>query len=97
MATSPLSHRKPTPMLQLLAARIDRSQRILINGRLDGYPAYFYLEPAAVAAALQQPATSADANLALLQAHWPQLAPRLTQLVQRHGNDFTVTAAMLGA
>ncbi|TDR82624.1 hypothetical protein [Paludibacterium purpuratum] len=82
-------------MMQLLAARIDRSRRILVNARLDGYPAYFYIDPAAVPAWLQQSAVSADEALALLQAHWERLAPALEKQVRRHGNDFVVTTDSL--
>ncbi|BEV73613.1 MULTISPECIES: hypothetical protein [unclassified Paludibacterium] len=82
-------------MMPLLGARVDRSLRILVNTRLDGYPAYFHVEPQALFAWLQQPDGTPEAALALLQESWPTLSLRLEKLVQRHGNDFVVTAAML--
>ncbi|NDV12257.1 hypothetical protein [Crenobacter caeni] len=82
-------------MLVLLAARIDRSRLLLVNGRLDGYPAFFHIDPQALALRLGQSALADPA--AALAAHWAELGPALTRLVRRHGNDFTVDAAMLGA
>lgn len=82
-------------MMPLLGACVDRSQRILVNTRLDGYPAYFHVEPQALFAWQQQPTGSPETALALLQEHWQVLNLRLEKLVQRHGNDFVVIAAML--
>lgn len=82
-------------MIQLLAARVDRQQRILVNARLDNYPAFFYIIPAAVNSSLQQPASTALESLDLLQGNWLQLAPKLEQLVRKHGNDFIITEELL--
>jgi hypothetical protein len=82
-------------MMQLLAARLDRQQRILVNARLDQYPAYFYVMPQAVNTCLGQAGASAQNGLELLQECWPQLAGRLEQLVRKHGNDFVISEAML--
>jgi hypothetical protein len=84
-------------MIQLLAARVDRQERILVNARLDSYPAFFYIIPAAVNLCLQCPASSHLASLALLENHWQQLAPILERLVRSHGNDFVATEEMLVA
>ncbi|MGL6071642.1 hypothetical protein [Craterilacuibacter sp.] len=81
-------------MLTLLACRVDRSQMLLVNSRLDGYPAYFHIEPAALADFLR--VDSIPDLPACLTENWPALAPTLTRLVRRFGNDFTVTSALLG-
>ncbi|MCP9758539.1 hypothetical protein EGI20_04315 [Aquitalea sp. S1-19] len=80
-------------MLTLLACRIDRSQMLLVNTRLDGYPAYFHIEPVALADYLG--VDSIPDLPACLSENWPTLAPLLARLVRRYGNDFTVTSAML--
>ncbi|EEG08481.1 hypothetical protein [Pseudogulbenkiania ferrooxidans] len=82
-------------MLMLLAARIDRNNQILINARLDGYPAHFHVEPEAVDAWLQLPPLGTENSLTLLQGNWSRFAAPLERLVRRHGNDFVVTAEML--
>jgi len=82
-------------MMQLLAARLDRTGYILVNTRLDQYPAFFYIDPEAVDAGLGTPWSNAAEALAKLQTQWQQLAPELAKLVRRHGNDFVVTPEML--
>lgn len=81
-------------MLILLASRIDRSRMLLVNARLDGYPAFFHIAPEALADYLAlAPGTDFSAALA---SNWPRLAPTLEKLVRRFGNDFIVTAELLG-
>jgi hypothetical protein len=82
-------------MMTLLAARLDRTGNILVNTRLDHYPAFFYIEPDAVDSCLQLPTVNAMQSLALLESHWKQLEPALEALVRRHGQDFIVTPEML--
>lgn len=82
-------------MMQLLAARVDRQQRILVNARLDQYPAFFYIVPGAVNIGLGLIASTPLDSLSLLENHWAQLAPQLERLVRRHGNDFVVDETML--
>lgn len=82
-------------MLTLLAARLDRTGNILVNGRLDGYPAYFHVQPQAIYEALGLPADSDQGALQLLQQQWPRFDPALERLVRRFGNDFLATATLL--
>lgn len=82
-------------MLMLLAARIDRNDHILINARLDGYPAHFHVAPEAIDAWLSLPSLGVANSLALLQSNWNRFAAPLERLVRRHGNDFVVTTEML--
>jgi hypothetical protein len=81
--------------MTLLAARIDRSGQILVNTRLDGYPAFFHIEPRAVDAWLGLPALGDANSLSLLEANWDRFESELARLVRRNGNDFLVTQAML--
>jgi hypothetical protein len=83
-------------MMQMLAARLDRQQRILVNARLDNYPAFFYVMPQAVSSCLRQTDASSQDALLLLQEQWPLLEEKLEKLVRKHGNDFVVSASMLG-
>lgn len=82
-------------MMTFIAARIDRHEIILINARLDGYPANFRLEPAAVDAVFGVQSASADAALELVEAQWPRIAPVLEKLVRRYGNDFLASAELV--
>jgi hypothetical protein len=82
-------------MMELLAARLDRSGRILVNTRLDHYPAFFHIIPEAIDAALQLTPQNPVHSLALLEQHWRQLEPTLQRLVRRHGQDFEIDARML--
>lgn len=82
-------------MLMLLAARLDRNNHILINARLDGYPAHFHVDPEAVDAWLKLPPLGAANSLSLLEGNWNRFAAPLERLVRRHGNDFLATAEML--
>ncbi|KZE35169.1 hypothetical protein [Crenobacter luteus] len=82
-------------MMSFIAARIDRHEIILVNARLDGYPANFRLEPAAVDAFFASSTGNADAALALVEAQWPRIAPALEKLVRRYGNDFLATVALV--
>lgn len=82
-------------MLMLLAARIDRNNHILVNARLDGYPAHFHIAPEAIDVWLALPPLGAANSLTLLEGNWGRFAAPLERLVRRHGNDFVVTAEML--
>lgn len=82
-------------MLIFLAARIERNGLVLINARLDGYPAYFRITPEAIAEALAGVQIGEQQPLEILEANWSRLAPDLERLVRRHGQDFTVTPEML--
>lgn len=82
-------------MLMLLAARIDRNNYILVNARLDGYPAHFHVAPEAVDAWLALPPLGVANSLSLLENNWGRFAGPLERLVRRHGNDFVVMEGML--
>ncbi|AXK40144.1 hypothetical protein [Crenobacter cavernae] len=82
-------------MLTFIAARIDRHEIILINARLDGYPANFQVDPAAIDAFFGVETGNADAALALLEAEWKRIAAALEKLVRRFGNDFLATPELL--
>jgi hypothetical protein len=82
-------------MMTLLAARIDRNEHILLNARLDGYPANFKVDPALIDAVLGVTSPNADVALERMQQQWAQVAPVLEKLVRRHGNDFLATADMI--
>ena len=82
-------------MMILHGARLDRLQRILINTSLDNYPAFFYVVPAAVDAALQMVYVDPAHSLQRLENHWARLSPEMERLIRRHGNDFVVTEDML--
>lgn len=82
-------------MMTLLAALIDRNEHILINARLDGYPANFKVDPATIDVVLGIVSSDADGALERMQAQWPQVAPALEKLVRRFGNDFLATPDMI--
>ncbi|WP_028535942.1 hypothetical protein [Paludibacterium yongneupense] len=81
--------------MKLLAARLDRSGNILVNTRLDGYPAFFHLEPRVVDAWLSLPPLGDMNSLSLLESNWERFEAELARLVRRHGNDFIVTQGMM--
>jgi hypothetical protein len=82
-------------MLIFLAARIERNGLVLINARLDGYPAYFRITPEAIAERLAGVPMGELQPLEILEANWQSLAPDLERLVRKYGQDFLVTPEML--
>lgn len=82
-------------MLIFLAARIERSGLVLINSRLDNYPAFFRITPEAIALRLANVPVGEQHPVEILKENWALLAPDLERLVRKHGNDFTVTPEML--
>jgi len=82
-------------MMTFLGARLDRNGLVLVNVRLDGYPAYFHVEPEAIARFLNEvPAHPSHAATSVEEA-WPRFAGVFETLVRRHGQDFIVDEAML--
>jgi len=82
-------------MLIFLAARIERTGLVLINGRLDNYPAFFRITPEAIALRLAGVPLGDQHPVEILKANWDLIAPDLERLVRKFGNDFTVTPEML--
>ncbi len=84
-----------TLMMTFLGSRLDRSGMVLVNTRLDGYPAYFHVKPAAIAAFLGVTLTRPDDAARLVDEEWSRLAAPFEALVRRHGQDFIVDETML--
>ncbi|MDN0085208.1 hypothetical protein QU487_21095 [Crenobacter sp. SG2305] len=83
-------------MMTFLGARLDRSALVLINCRLDGYPAFFHVEPEAIGRFLTVDLQNDSHAALLVEEQWTRFAPIFEKLINKHGNDFVATAAMLG-
>jgi len=83
-------------MMTFLGARLDRSALVLVNCRLDGYPAFFQVEPEAVGRFLGVALQNDNHAVLLVEEEWKRFAPIFERLINKHGNDFIVTEAMLG-